>query len=143
MMWCSLEGAEIPLSNAVFIFITEYTWQSPVRKNKKQKAKVSGVSRASDSLKHTQLFRITAQPAVTLRIQPCFLLPLILGSFLLCNFRNPLARGWFQFSFLLTWYLNAVENSWESWQSLCLESSSLSTPGFLSFPSHTYWSDCG
>lgn len=39
MMKYSLENAEMPLSDAVFIYITEYTWQPPVRekKNKKQK----------------------------------------------------------------------------------------------------------
>lgn len=81
----SLENAEMPLSDAVFIYITEYTWQPPVREKKNQKAKMSRVSRASDSLKPRQLFKITAQR--------CFLLPLILGSFLLYNFRNALTRG--------------------------------------------------
>lgn len=143
MMRYSLENAEMALSDAVFIYITEYTWQPPVGEKKNQKAKMSTVSRASDSLKPRQLFKITAQSAVTFWIQRCFLLPLILGSFLLCNFGNTLTRGWFQFLFLLTWYLNVVENSWESWQSLCLESSSFPAPAFLSFPCHTYWSDCG
>lgn len=37
MMRCHLEDAEMPFSDAVFIFITEYTWQSPVGEEKEQK----------------------------------------------------------------------------------------------------------
>lgn len=48
MMRYSLENAEMALSDAVFIYITEYTWQPPVREKKKKKPKSKNVKSEQD-----------------------------------------------------------------------------------------------